>query len=122
VIVAGFGFRASATVQSLRSAFDVAAKGHVVTALATADDKAQVAAFKELAQSLSLPIHPVDTNAIKTAETLTQSPRVQLERDTGSLAEAAALSAAGPGAQLISPRHISPDRQATCAIAIGGQT
>ncbi|HZV10809.1 MAG TPA: precorrin methylase, partial [Novosphingobium sp.] len=36
---------------------------------------------------------------------------------TGSLAEALALVAAGPGARLIAPRHISTDGMATAAIA-----
>ena len=126
MIVAGFGFRASASEESLRSAFDLATANQppdqVVTALATASDKAQAASLAALAQTLALPVHPIDDAAIRAATTLTQSPRVQSERGTGSLAEAAALSAAGPGARLISPRHISADRQATCAVAIGGQT
>lgn len=122
MIVAGFGFRAAATRESLQSAFDLAADGYLVTALATAGDKAQAAPMRALALALALPVRPVDGDAIRRAGTLTQSPRVLTERGTGSLAEAAALSAAGPGARLLSPRHISQDRLATCAIAIGGQT
>ncbi|ENO84722.1 hypothetical protein C666_16775, partial [Thauera linaloolentis 47Lol = DSM 12138] len=40
-------------------------------------------------------------------------------RGCGSVAEAAALAAAGQGARLLAIRHISPDRSATCAIAQG---
>ncbi|HMO06737.1 MAG TPA: hypothetical protein PKD10_03685, partial [Paracoccaceae bacterium] len=36
-----------------------------------------------------------------------------------SLAEAAALAAAGPGARLHGPRAVSPCRRATCALAEG---
>ncbi|MHA6346914.1 cobalamin biosynthesis protein, partial [Roseivivax sp. CAU 1761] len=39
--------------------------------------------------------------------------------DTGSVAEAAALAAAGPGARLLGPRAVSPDGCATCALAQG---
>jgi len=121
-IVAGFGFRASATVDSLRSAYDIAAADHTVTALATSYDKAQATCLTLLADALALPIHPIGAGAIAGAQTITQSPRIQRERSTGSLAEATALAAAGPGARLISSRHISQDRRATCAIAIGEQT
>jgi len=122
MIVAGFGFRASATVDSLRSALNLAAAGHEVTALATSQDKAQAACLTALASALALPIRPISAATIEAAQTLTQSPRIQRMRATGSLAEAAALAAAGPGARLASPRHISQDRHATCAIAIGEQT
>ena len=43
----------------------------------------------------------------------------------GSVAEAAALAAAGPGARLLAPRMISADRMASCALAMSlpeGQT
>ncbi|HRO16470.1 MAG TPA: hypothetical protein PLL33_15800, partial [Paracoccus sp. (in: a-proteobacteria)] len=36
---------------------------------------------------------------------------------TGSVAEAVALAAAGPGARITTRRVVSPDRSATCAIA-----
>lgn len=53
---------------------------------------------------------------------LTRSAASQATYGTGSVAEAAALAAAGPGARLLSARLISPDRLATCAIAIGDAT
>jgi len=120
MIVAGFGFRATATEASLRSAFELATPGHAVTALATVSDKARAKCLAELAELLCLPVLPIDPDAIQSMNTLTQSPRVQQARGTGSLAEAAALAAAGPGARLALPRYISSDRLATCAIAIGG--
>jgi len=120
--VAGFGFRASASLDSLRSAYELASAGHTITALATAESKA--AGLRVLAQALNLPLLPIPAAAIAAQHTPTQSPRVLARHATGSLAEAAALAGVGPGARLVSPRHISQDRLATCAIAfaIGEQT
>jgi len=118
--VAGFGFRASASVDSLRSAYELASAGHTITALATAESKA--AGLRVLAEALDLPLLPIPAADITAQHTPTQSPRVLARHATGSLAEAAALAGAGPGARLVSPRHISDDRLATCAIAIGDQT
>ena len=122
MIVAGFGFSSSATGQSLHDAFLAASAGQIVTALATASDKADHPAFADLASRLQLPVHPVPQAALEAARPATQSPRSLSERGTGSMAEAAALAAAGSGARLVSTRHISTDRRATCAVAIGGQT
>ena len=119
MIVAGLGFRKGASVESLMSAYKMAAQGHVVTALATAEDKAGAACLVALAKALGLPIVSVAEDAVKAAQTVTQSSRVQALRGTGSLAEAVALSAAGDGARLVGVRQVSVDRQATCAIALG---
>jgi len=48
----------------------------------------------------------------------TQSPRLQARYGTGSVAEAAALSAAGPQAELAVPRLVAFDGSATLAVAI----
>ncbi|MEX0368303.1 MAG: cobalamin biosynthesis protein [Ruegeria sp.] len=122
MIVAGFGFSSSATAASLIDAYRAAAIDHAVTELATSEDKATHPAFADLAMKFSLTIHPVSRAALEAAEPTTQSQRSLTERNTGSVAEAAALAAAGPGARLVSTRHISTDRLATCAVAIGGQT
>jgi len=122
MIVAGLGFRKGASVESLRSAYEMAAQGHVVAALATAEDKAGASCLVALAEVLGLPVVAVAEDAVKAAQTVTQSPRVQALRGTGSLAEAVALSAAGDGARLAGPRQVSADRQATCAIALGAGT
>ena len=52
-------------------------------------------------------------------ETPTQSKFVQAKFATGSIAEAAALAAAGARARLVSKRTVSQDRTATAAIAEG---
>ena len=122
MIVAGFGFSSTATGQSLHEAYLAASNRQAVTALATAEDKATHPAFADLAARLQLPVHPVSQAALEAASPLTHSARSLSERGTGSVAEAAALAAAGDGARLVSTRHISTDRRATCAVAIGGQT
>ncbi len=116
--IAGFGFRAAATLDSLRAAL-AATKHTDLAGIATPADKASDAAFQQLAQELGLPILPIETAAMQAAKTTTQSAKVHAKRGTGSVAEACALVAAGPDAILLNPRHISPDRLATCAISQG---
>ena len=48
----------------------------------------------------------------------THSPRLQALYGTGSVAEAAALAAAGPHAQLVAPRVVAGDGSATLAVAL----
>ena len=115
MIVAGFGFRQTATLASLQSA--LAATKAAPTALAAPLDKCDATIMITLANSMNLPLIPVPADDLIKAETLTRSARVKEERSTGSVAEAAALVAAGPGARLQAPRCVSQDRLATCAIA-----
>jgi len=114
--VAGLGFRKAATTGSLRAALN-AAGGPGVGALATLAEKSVTPALLHLAQELGIPIIPVSAAALAGQETLTQSSRLQARLCTGSLAEAAALAAAGPGSRLLGPRSIAPDGMATAAIA-----
>lgn len=118
MIVAGFGFRKSATLASLQSALSQAGE-HVISALAAPHDKCQAACLADLAAVTGLPILPICADRLTRSQTTTQSARSLRERATGSVAEAAALAAAGPGATLIKTRQISHDRLATCAIATG---
>ncbi len=121
MIVAGFGFRGAADVAALRAALANAQRGHpAVTALATAEDK--LALVSHLAATMQLPVIGVSPAALQATSTTTQSTASIVARATGSVAEAAALAAAGPGARLLSSRTISPDRMATCAIAQGPAT
>lgn len=121
MIVAGFGFRSGAGVPSLRAALALAQQGlPPVTQLATAADK--VPALHPLAEALGLPLTGVLPEALAGAATLTSSAASKAVRGTGSVAEASALAAAGPGARLLASRQISPDRMATCAIAQGTPT
>ncbi|WP_299624424.1 cobalamin biosynthesis protein [uncultured Tateyamaria sp.] len=117
MIVAGFGFRSGASEASLADALSRAANGRVPTALATLTDKAP--GLQEFARSRGLRLLPVTSEAAQTQTTLTRSEASQTHKSLGSVAEATALAAAGPNARLTGPRHISTDRMATCAIAIG---
>ncbi|EAU47237.1 cobalamin biosynthesis protein [Salipiger bermudensis] len=116
MIVAGFGFRAGVSAQSLADA--LALTGAAPDALATAEDKAAHPAFRALAHALNLPVHALPAAALD-QPTATRSAASLAARGTGSLAEAAALAVVGPRARLLAPRQISPDRMATCAIATG---
>lgn len=118
MIVAGFGFRAGAGLASLWAALELARQGKpAVTHLATAEDK--VAALSLLAEALGVPVLGVPSQKLSGMVTLTRSTASVAARFTGSLAEASALGAAGADARLLGPRHVSPDRMATCAIAEG---
>ncbi|NOD62806.1 MULTISPECIES: cobalamin biosynthesis protein [unclassified Ruegeria] len=126
MIVAGLGFSSAATEDSLREAFNAATANHDVAALATVTDKEGHSALTSFAEEVSLPVHFIAAADLAGQRTLTCSTRSRATYGTGSVAEASALAAAeklfGLGARLLSPRQISDDRLATCAIAIGGQT
>ena len=114
--VAGLGFRAQAGVASLRSALQAAGGNTGLTALATADDKARAPALLQLAAELGLPVVAVPLATLQ-QQTATTSPHVPARYGGHSLAEAAALAAAGPGARLLAARAMSADSLATAAIA-----
>ena len=120
MIVAGFGFRSGAGLPSLRAALELAQEGHPpVTHLATAVDK--LITLAPLAEAMGLPLTGIPETSLVAASTPTRSDASLNARATGSVAEACALVAAGPGARLLGTRHISPDRRACCAIAQGTQ-
>jgi len=113
--VAGLGFRTAATAQSLHDALDKA--GGRVDALATAEEKAGQPAIRALAGALGVPVHAIGRGRLSAEVTVSHSTKVSDRFGTGSVAEAAALAAAGPGARLLGPRVISADGLATAAIA-----
>ena len=126
-LVAGLGFRAGCEVDSLRSALqaalDVASTAHGqpitlahLSALATAADKAHHPALLQLADELQVPNHPIPQPALAD-QPATPSAHVPERYGAHSVAEAAALAAAGPGASLLGSRRISADRMATAALA-----
>ncbi len=117
MIVAGFGFRASATEDSLRDALALAAVADI-DAIATPTDKAQNHALQAFAKARNLPVLEIDASTMQAVETQTQSAKVREKRGTGSVAEACALAALN-NAKLTTPRVVSADRLATCAIAQG---
>ncbi len=117
--IAGMGFREAAGIDSLRSALMAAGGTDGIVALATATEKADAQALIALAAELRLPIRAIAPVALAAVETQTWSDRVASRFGTGSLAEAAALAAAGPAARLLAPRAVSADGMATAAIAEG---
>ncbi len=117
--VAGLGFRDAASVASLRNALQAAGGARGIDCLSTLDDKATVASIQALAAELNVPVRGIAQALLASMDTLTRSPRILDRFGTGSLAEAAALAAAGPGARLLGPRAVSADGLATAAIAEG---
>lgn len=117
--VAGLGFKKDVTLASLREALARAGGSEGLAAFATVSDKADAAALKQLAQECGVPVRAVPAERLAGIDTATQSKLVVEKFGTGSLAEAAALAAAGPRARLIAPRVVSQDRTATAAIAEG---
>ena len=114
--IAGLGFRSSASADAL---FDALRRtGMAVDALATEASKANAPPIRELSERLALPLIAVSVAGVPTP---TQSARVLDRFGTGSLAEAAALAAAGPGAQIIVRRVTSHDGMATAAVAWKGK-
>lgn len=117
MIVAGFGFRSGATLAALQEALALAGGPQGVTHLATLATKAE--GVQPLAHLLGIPVVVLDASAVRGVPTLTQSDRVEAMFGTGSVAEAVALTAAGPRARLRRPRAVSSDGTATAAIAEG---
>ena len=117
MIVAGFGFRAAVTEAALSDALTKAqaAAGRMAQALATAADKAETPALIALALRLQLPVIAVPLVALGTLGTL--SRQVPARYGGRSLAEAAALAAAGAGARLLAGRVGSTDGTAMAAMA-----
>ena len=111
MIVAGFGFRQGATLASLQSAL---ALTQGAEAIATAEDKAH--ALADFAHLTGLPLIAV-TKVQLQAHARPGSPRAKSLYGTGSVAESAALAAAGPGARLTQPRVTTPDAQVVIALA-----
>ena len=111
--VAGIGFRRAASLAALTDALERAGPAD---ALATVATKVQAPVIRELATATGLPLIAVDVAGIATP---TQSPRITALHGTGSLAEAAALAALGPGARIVVTRVTSADGMATAAIAQG---
>lgn len=115
--VAGLGCRRGAPLDALQQALAMAAaQGGAPDALATIP--AREAEARALADAMTLPLRLVRVEGIATP---TRSQRILARYGTGSVAEAAALVAAGPGARITVARMISTCGRATCAIAESGE-
>jgi cobalt-precorrin 5A hydrolase len=123
MMVAGLGCRRGAReediVAAIAEALAVAGRpGGTVARLATSAARAQEPAILNAAASLGLTLDAVAEAALQAAAPgcLSRSARVLAETGVPSLAEAAALASAGPGAVLLGPR-VAVARSATCALA-----
>ncbi|QMU58670.1 MAG: precorrin methylase [Boseongicola sp.] len=117
MIVAGFGFRAGASIESLQDALSRTSSNLLPDAIATIEDKADQLA--PLAAKLDVPLLRIAAAKIERQETKTASDASMASRSVGSMAEASALAGVGATAKLLAPRVISQDRMATCALAKG---
>jgi cobalt-precorrin 5A hydrolase len=122
-LVIGLGFRDGASAESIGEVVaNVAAHAAmpgIASVLAVLEDKAAHPSLVAAAQATHLPIETVATDAVRQADArvATRSERVEKHRGVGSVCEAAALAAAGPGARLVVTRVVSADRHATAAAA-----
>ena len=122
MIVAGVGCRRGAPAPEIEGAIRAAlARAGIaetaLDALATIVTKQTEAGIKAAASKLGVPIVAISPTALQAAgeRTQTHSERVLALAGVPSVAEAAALAAAGPTARLIAPRLVVG--AATCAIA-----
>ena len=122
MIVAGIGCRKGATAAEINAAIEAAleetgqSRG-ALTSLATSDGKGSEPGLVDAAAAIGLDlvlIRPADLQAAG-PRTRSFSPRVKEMFGVPSVAEAAALAAAGPDAVLLAPRTIVGP--VTCAIA-----
>jgi cobalt-precorrin 5A hydrolase len=122
MIVAGIGFRRSAAADEIVALVELALeraalKPDALRRLATVETLASMPAFTEAARRLAVPAIKVGEPALADAapQVRTMSARSLSAYGIGSVAEAAALAGAGPGASLILERINSPS--VTCALA-----
>ncbi|AYO85721.1 precorrin methylase [Methylobacterium brachiatum] len=126
-IVAGIGFRRGTSAEEI-AALIACALGTIgagrtdLAAVATAADRAADPSICQAAAAFGLSPRPVEAPALEACDTrvVTRSARIARLRGVGSLAEAAALAAAGPESRLALPRIASAG--ATCALAIPHDT
>jgi cobalt-precorrin 5A hydrolase len=123
-VVAGIGFRHATAADEILAlvAQALATQPRPLGRLATAADRADEPAIRDVAAALGVPLIAVAAEALVAvdARIVTRSARLMATRGVGSVAEAAALAGAGPGATLILPRIASAG--ATCALALHGES
>lgn len=127
MIVAGIGCRRGASAQDVEAALsaalnDAGTPARAVDAIATSTAKANEAGIVEFARARGIKFIAVAQTELEAAAArgVTKSARVLALTGVPSVAEAAALAAAGPEAQLLVPRVAVGT--ATCALALSGET
>jgi cobalt-precorrin 5A hydrolase len=118
-IIAGLGFRRDCAAADIVAVVrDAGARaGRPVDALAVPDFKADEAGIQQAVTTLGLPLHRIPRDALRGEQgrCLTRSHTARQATGLASVAEAAALAAAGRNGKLILPRIASAT--ATCALA-----
>ena len=125
MIVAGVGCRRGASAPNIEAAIRTALDragiaAHALDCIATAAAKNGEAGIAAAAAKLGVDLVLIQEAELQAANnrTETRSERVLAVTGVHSVAEAAALAAAGPSARLISPRLVMG--AATCAVAVSG--
>ncbi len=124
MIVAGIGCRRGAGAAAIEHSIEAALaecrlERSALNALATAAEKGDEPGLRDAANRLSLPLILVAQPelALASDRALSFSQRVLDLKGVPSIAETAAIAAAGRDARLLAARV--SNREATCAIAIG---
>ena len=124
MIVAGIGCRRGAAAAAIEQSIEAALAEcrmdrSALDALATASEKGEEPGLRDAANRLSLPLILVsEPQLVLVADrALSVSQRVLDLKGVPSIAETAALAAAGRNARLLAARV--SNREASCAIAIG---
>lgn len=122
MIVAGIGCRKGATAKEIDAAIDAALREtgqmrEALSLIATSDGKGGEPGLVDAAAACGLELILIKPAALEAAGPRTQSfsPKVKEMFGVPSVAEAAALAAAGPDASLLAPRTIVGP--VTCALA-----
>ncbi len=127
MMVAGIGCRAGASARDIEAALSAALSNtgepiRELDLIATSAAKANETGIAEVARTRGIKFVVVAQAELEAAATrgITKSARVLALTGVPSVAEAAALAAAGPTARLLVPRITV--RTATCALALSGDT
>lgn len=123
-LAAGIGLRPGTGQADIRACLDLAmarigASPADLAAIATVAVRAGEPGLMALAAGLGVPLIGIPDAVLRAADagTATRSERIVQLHGVGSVAEAAALAAAGPGAVLVLPRLTLG--RVTCALARG---
>lgn len=123
-LVVGVGLRAQATPATLQALWLQAqtllpGQADCFCAVAVLQGKAGHPALAGwLGSTPGTPVLAVSVDQMRDQPVATRSLHLQARYGTGSVAEAAALSAAGPQARLLLPRRVAEDGSATLAMAL----
>jgi cobalamin biosynthesis protein CbiG len=124
MVACGIGCRRGAPVEDIEAAINAARKAvacdDVISIVATEKSKLDEPGLHEAARRLGVALVGYEVEALNgvSKAVLTVSSAAQRYKGVSSVAEAAALLAAGNNATLLGPREAV--RTATCALAVGG--